>query len=81
MDLTSGRWPRWVARYERGRGGGGGPGGGVAVNVRLKPYYQTSAWDGAPTVLHCLSLCLTVLRCNMQISKAVDNGAGAVPLN
>ena len=40
MDLTSGRWPRWVARYEKGgwavhfrsdirkvRGGGGGGGG------------------------------------------------------
>ena len=24
MDLTSGRWPRWVARYEKGGGGGGG---------------------------------------------------------
>ena len=24
MDLTSGRWLRWVARYEKGRGGGGG---------------------------------------------------------
>ena len=21
MDLTSGRWPRWVARYEKGGGG------------------------------------------------------------
>ena len=48
------------------KSGCGGRGGGVAVSVRLKPYYQTSAWDGAPTVLHCH----TVLRCNMQI-KAV----------
>ena len=23
VDLTSGRWPRWVARYEKGEGGGG----------------------------------------------------------
>ena len=56
--------------------------GVVAVSVRLKPYYQTSAWDGAPTVLHCLSLCLTVLRCNMQASRikaVLDNGAGAAP--
>ena len=28
--------------------------GGVAVSVRLKPYNQTSAWDGAPTVLRCI---------------------------
>ena len=56
VDLTSGRWPRWVARYEKWGGG------------RFKPYNQTSAWDGAPTVLQCLSLCLnTILRCNMQI--------------
>ena len=59
VDLTSGRWPRWVARYEKWRGGGGGG---------FKPYNQTSAWDGAPTVLQCFSLCLnTILRCNMQI--------------
>ena len=59
-----------------GRGGlpdtKSGRGGGV------KPYNQTSArdnivisasaWDGAPTVLQCFSLCLnTILRCNMQI--------------
>ena len=23
VDLTSGRWPRWVARYEKWEGGGG----------------------------------------------------------
>ena len=48
VDLTSVRRPKWVARYEKWIGGGGG----VAVSVRLKPYYQTSALDGAPTVLH-----------------------------
>ena len=29
-------------------GGGGG----------VKPYNQTSAWDGAPTVLQCFTICL-----------------------
>ena len=47
MDLTSGRWPRWVARYEKGGwaahfrsdirnvggGGGGGGGGGNSLQV------------------------------------------------
>ena len=54
VDLTSGRRPRWVARYS---GWGGG-----SLSVRLKPYYQTSAWDGAATVLHCLSLCLNTIQ-------------------
>ena len=41
---------------------GGGGGGG------FKSYNQTSAWDGAPTVVQSFSLCLnTILRCNMQI--------------
>ena len=31
MDLTSGRWPRWVARYEKGGGGGGGVGSPLQV--------------------------------------------------
>ena len=84
VDLTSGQQPRWVARYEKWMGGGGGGGGGGCCECPLETIlYQTSTWDGTPTVLHCLSLCLTVLRCNMQISriKAVDNGAGAVLLN
>ena len=46
MDLTSGRWPRWVARYEKGGGqstsgpiyekwgGGGGGGGGGGIRFR-----------------------------------------------
>ena len=48
VDLTSGRWPRWVARYEKGGGGlglggqftsgplrkVGGGGGGGAIRFR-----------------------------------------------
>ena len=47
MDLTSGRWPRWVARYEKGGGGavhfrsdirkvGGGGGGGQFASDPLR---------------------------------------------
>ena len=54
--------------YLVGGGGGGLPdtksvcvcvcvGGGGGGAVRLKPYDKTSAWDGAPTVLRCLSGC------------------------
>ena len=34
VDLTSGRWPRWVARYEKWGGGGGG---GLNHTTRLRP--------------------------------------------
>ena len=49
MDLTSGRWPRWVARYEKGgeavhfvrctkSGGGGGGGGGNSLQVHYEKW-------------------------------------------
>ena len=56
-----------------GWGGGGGGGGGFAVSVRLKPYYQTSAWDRAPTVLHCLSLCLNTTQYCVVTCRSVES--------
>ena len=56
VDLTSGRWLRWVARYEKGGwavhfradirkvGGGGGGGGGGAVGNSLQVHYEK--WGG-----------------------------------
>ena len=55
VDLTSGRWPRWVARYEKGGGGGGGGsplqvrytkrGGGRGGGNSLQVRYEK--WGGA----------------------------------
>ena len=40
--------------------------------VRLKPYNQTLAWDRAPTVLHCLSLCLNTIQYCVVTCMAIE---------
>ena len=73
MDLTSGRRPKWVARYEKWMGGPGGGGCECPLKTIL-PNFGLGRSPNSFALLKSLSQYHTVR------IKAVDNGAGAVTL-
>ena len=55
VDLTSGRWPRWVARYEKRMDGGGGGGGGpVCSECPLETIQPNFGLGWNPNSLNCI---------------------------